>query len=246
MKEEEKRYRYCLYRKNKEFTRLEEQQRLLEAEEVLTDAGPQLLMSCNTWIKSSPRRTQILYRADISSILYHLDIRESMCILESGTGSLTLTYILSKLVREKGAVHTVEYNRERYEAAKREIKDMSLKNIYIYHRTIEEYLKYANIQADRIFLDVPEPEIVLSLCADALKIRGRICVFVPCIEQVQRALKAVKELSSLEVDILLEGIEIPHKPCRLGEDLFGTVPEAVIRSHTGYLLFLTKARSPKE
>ncbi|OAG31778.1 tRNA (adenine57-N1/adenine58-N1)-methyltransferase [Nematocida displodere] len=208
-----------------------------------------LPMTCDRWLKTSTQRTQILYRGDVSMILYHLHLGVGDTVLESGTGTLGLTYALSALVGARGKVHTVECNQERYAEAQKEIGLAGLSNTEIYHDTIGGFLQkntgtrpdrqILQKPVDKVVLDIPEPDEVIEGVVSVLRDLGRVCCFVPCVEQIQRVLKKAATLP-VKVERLVENIEIPHKPKCLEEGVYGTTPQRVMRGHTGYLLFLSK------
>lgn len=172
-------------------------------------------------------------------------------VIESGTGTLSLTYALSQAVGAEGKVHTIECNRERYHAALKDISYAQMRNTLPYNDTIENFILSTSVRPTKIVLDIPEPENTLPGALNILLPSGSLCCFVPCIEQVQRLLlclstikiaEIVQEPSAVVIDRLLEVVEIPHKPVSLAPDVYGTVVAEKVRSHTGYLLFLRKNR----
>eukprot|EP00392_Amoebophrya_sp_AT5.2_P005795 g5805.t1 len=70
---------------------------------------------------SLPHRTQIIYHADISLILGLLDLKPGDRVVETGTGSGSLTTSLAASVFPHGKVFTFEYHEERWGKAKAEI-----------------------------------------------------------------------------------------------------------------------------
>ncbi len=49
-------------------------------------------------------------------------------------------------------------------------------------------------RADAVFLDLPQPWKALAAAKMALRGRGRICCFSPCMEQVQETCKVLREM----------------------------------------------------
>lgn len=54
------------------------------------------------WTVSLPHRTQILYTPDISLILMRLEVRPGHVVIESGTGSGSMTTAMARCVGPKG------------------------------------------------------------------------------------------------------------------------------------------------
>lgn len=73
-----------------------------------------LPLTAALWTQACPHRTEILYAHDIATIVTAgLDLRPGHWVLESGTGSGSLTVSLSRAVSPTGHVVTFEYHRER-------------------------------------------------------------------------------------------------------------------------------------
>ncbi len=70
------------------------------------------------WTQSLRHRTQILYQADISMILLGLNIKPGSVVVESGTGSGSLSTSFVRSAAPNGHVHTFEFNAERVKEAK--------------------------------------------------------------------------------------------------------------------------------
>ena len=65
-------------------------------------------------------RTQILYLADIALICTFLELKPGSVVLESGTGSGSLTHALARAVAPTGHVHTFEFHQDRCATAENE------------------------------------------------------------------------------------------------------------------------------
>ena len=116
-------------------------------------------------------------------------------VLESGTGSGSLTHSLVRAVAPDGHVYTFEFNRVRAEAAAKEIIDHELTDhCTVTHRDIEADGFPPSLAgcADAVFLDLPGPWKCVPSVARSLRPDGVVCSFSPCIEQVQRTCEALK------------------------------------------------------
>lgn len=69
--------------------------------------------SRTTFTNNLQHRTQILYHMDIGSVINHLDIKFGDKVVETGTGSGSLTFSLSQQVGSQGKVFTFEFNKQR-------------------------------------------------------------------------------------------------------------------------------------
>jgi len=67
-------------------------------------------------------RTQILYAPDISMVLLLCDIKCGSIIVESGTGSGSLSTSIGKTVFPDGHLYTFEFNAERVKLAQKELQ----------------------------------------------------------------------------------------------------------------------------
>lgn len=88
-------------------------------------------------------------------------------VLESGTGSGSLTHSLARAVASSGHVHTFDFHEKRTEEASAEFARHGLAHIVtVQHRNIEAlgFPKELHGQADALFLDLPGPWNVSSPC----------------------------------------------------------------------------------
>ena len=82
--------------------------------------------------------TQILYQADISMVLHLLDLKQGDLVFESGTGSCSLTFSLSKRVGNPGKVYTFEFNEDRYKNSQKVIEQMGIHNVKCHWQNVLE------------------------------------------------------------------------------------------------------------
>jgi len=148
------------------------------------------------WTVVLRHRTQILYLADISLICLHLELRPGCIVLESGTGSGSLTTSLARAVGPKGKVYTFEFHSQRATLAREDFERNGLSSIItVEQRNVEEDGFPADLDgiADAVFLDLPEPWKAVPWAAKSLRPDGVLCGFSPCAEQVQETCKALND-----------------------------------------------------
>jgi tRNA (adenine57-N1/adenine58-N1)-methyltransferase len=142
------------------------------------------------WTLVLRHRTQILYIVDIAMVVTYLDLRPGCLVLESGTGSASLTHSLARAVAPTGRVRSFEFHELRAKEAAAELLRNGLPPTLasVVMRNIEEKgfpVDELEGTADGVFLDLPGPWKVVQSAAQCLKPNGRFCSFSPCIEQVR-------------------------------------------------------------
>lgn len=179
------------------------------------------------WTTVLRHRTQILYVADISLICTFLELKPGCIVLESGTGSGSLTHPLARAIAPTGHVHTFEFHLPRAQAAEKEFKEHGMGDIItVKQRNIEElgFPEELHGQADGLFLDLPGPWHAVASAAQCLRPDGVFCSFSPCIEQVQRTCAALEEQGFFAVrsmECLLRHYEVRQEKLTLVDDVEG-------------------------
>ncbi|KAJ6638937.1 tRNA (adenine(58)-N(1))-methyltransferase catalytic subunit TRMT61A [Pseudolycoriella hygida] len=173
------------------------------------------------WTQTLPHRTQIIYTPDISMILFQLDIKPGSVVIESGTGSGSLSHYFIRAVKPTGHLHTFDFHEGRTQQARDEFKSHGIDNfVTVYHRDVCElgFKDELNGCADAVFLDLPAPQIAVPHALKALKDSGgRFCSFSPCIEQSQRCCEALAlhgfvEIQSMEILQIEDVVKIKTIP----------------------------------
>ena len=148
--------------------------------------------------KSLRHQTQIIFPEDMAAICSELNLGPGSQVLESGTGSGSLTHRLALSVIPNGKVTTVEFHATRYDKLKCLFADNQLLGSVI-HMLQGDITCPSTIECmqdgsqDGIFLDIPNPWDFLKSNQDrVLKTGGCFASFSPCIEQIQ---KTVAELT---------------------------------------------------
>ncbi|XP_022665100.1 tRNA (adenine(58)-N(1))-methyltransferase catalytic subunit TRMT61A-like isoform X1 [Varroa destructor] len=164
------------------------------------------------WTLALPHRTQILYTRDITLTTFQLDLRPGSVVVESGTGSGSMTHSLARAVAPHGKVYTFDFHLVRSEMAQKEFSSHGLNDIVICaHRDVCTDGFGLTGVADAVFLDLPHPWLAVHHAIQALKdTGGRICSFSPCIEQVQKTCDRLRELRCVELTTM-ECLERPYE-----------------------------------
>uniref|UniRef100_A0A0E0GZ26 tRNA (adenine(58)-N(1))-methyltransferase n=1 Tax=Oryza nivara TaxID=4536 RepID=A0A0E0GZ26_ORYNI len=147
------------------------------------------------WTLVLSHRTQILYLADISLVVSYLELVPGCVVLESGTGSGSLTTSLARAVAPHGRVCTFDFHDQRAASAREDFERNGLTSIItVAVRDIQGqgFPEEHTGAADAVFLDLPQPWLAIPSAGTMLKQDGVLCSFSPCIEQVQRACEAMR------------------------------------------------------
>ncbi|KAF3444635.1 hypothetical protein FNV43_RR14328 [Rhamnella rubrinervis] len=147
------------------------------------------------WTLVLSHRTQILYIADISLVIMYLEIVPGCVVLESGTGSGSLTTSLARAVAPTGHVYTFDFHELRAASAREDFEKMGLSSLAtVAVRDIQGqgFPDAYSGMADSVFLDLPQPWLAIPSAGKMLKQDGILCSFSPCIEQVQRSCETLK------------------------------------------------------
>ena len=166
------------------------------------------------WTLVLRHRTQILYLADIAMICARLELRPGAIVLESGTGSGSLTHSLARSVAPHGKVYTFDFHEQRVEEARNEFQNNGISDVVsIAHRNIEHdgFPEDLHGRADAVFLDLPGPWHVVPSASLCLRPDGVFCGFSPCIEQVQNTTERLNACGFKDIhtcEILLREFEV--------------------------------------
>jgi len=166
--------------------------------------------------------TQVIYPRDWGLIVAFSDIKVGDIIVEIGTGSGALLAFLAYRVGEKGWIYSYERDPERAKKALENIKNMKVPQRYTIKikDVAESGIDERNV--DVIFIDIPEPWTVIKHCWCALKPGGRIIVYVPTYNQVEKVLRELMYQGFIDISIR-EGFirEIQIKPYAIRPKLKG-------------------------
>ncbi|XP_011502604.1 PREDICTED: tRNA (adenine(58)-N(1))-methyltransferase catalytic subunit TRMT61A [Ceratosolen solmsi marchali] len=156
------------------------------------------------WTLTLPHRTQIIYTPDISLIIYLLDLVPGSIVIETGTGSASLSHALIRTVRPNGHLHTFDFHEQRVVLAQEEFKNHGIDEfVTVKHRDVctEGFGDELDDMVDAVFLDLPHPWLTIDFAIKSLKRKGgKLCSFSPCIEQVQRTCAKLSSMGFISIE----------------------------------------------
>lgn len=182
------------------------------------------------------RRAQIITSKDSFIIPLHLDIGCGSRVIEAGVGSAGLTVVLLKAVGPHGRVYSYEMREDFASTAKRNVA--MAENPSSWELTIGDICTTdLPKQVDAAVLDIPNPWDALENVVSALRVGGHVCVYVPNANQLEAAVKRMRELGLAEV----AAFETIQREMVVHEG--GVRPSFETLGHTGYLAFGRKTRA---
>lgn len=184
-----------------------------------------LRLTPELWTQLLLHRTQILYQTDISMILLQLDIKPGSIVVESGTGSGSLSHSILRACLPSGYLHTFDINETRANEARKEFQAHGFgQNVTVTARNICEsgFGQELEGKADACILDLPQTWLAIEHANRVLKLDGsRLCTFSPCIEQVQMNVAKMEELKFKDIETLeclLRPYEVRVKKLRVWDE----------------------------
>lgn len=217
------------------------------------------------WTLTLPHRTQILYCLDVGVVVHELELGPGHFVVESGTGSGSLSHALIRAVQPEGRLYTFDFHADRARLAKEEFQKHGIADfVNVFQRDVclEGFGKDLDNKSDAVFLDLPHPWEAIKHIPDIMKSRGgRFGSFSPCIEQVQKTCRALRDSGFVEIrtmECLQKEYQVRTKtfpvldldPSTSAEEterrvreqtkkITTGVPPSVMPGHTGYLTFAT-------
>ena len=195
-----------------------------------TTLKPQL----TDYIMKSSRNTQIIYPKDAALIVMFSGIGPGSRVVESGTGTGSLTTALAHYVGSTGKVYTYELRSEfQKNAAKNLQRSKLIDNVEMKSGDVT-LTGYDERDVDAVILDLAVPWLVVPHAYAALKLSGVIVSFSPTIDQVVRTTEALRENGFVfieTVECLMRTMQVERGKTR---------PNTMMTGHTGYITHARK------
>jgi tRNA (adenine57-N1/adenine58-N1)-methyltransferase len=185
------------------------------------------------FIMKSSRNTQIIYPKDAALIVMFSGIGPGSRVIESGTGTGSLTTALAHYVGSAGKVYTYELRPEfQKNAAKNLQRSGLIANVEM--KSGDVTLGYEERDVDAVILDLAVPWLVVPHAYEALKPSGVLVSFSPTIDQVVKTTEALKENNF----VFIETIECMMRAMQVERGK--TRPQTLMTGHTGYITHARK------
>ncbi|KAJ3441739.1 tRNA (adenine(58)-n(1))-methyltransferase catalytic subunit trmt61a [Anaeramoeba flamelloides] len=163
-----------------------------------------LRFSPYTHIVTINRRTQIIYPTDISLITIQLEILPGSIVVEAGTGSGSLTSYLAQYVAPNGKIFTHDVVEERVSICKKEFQENGISHLINAEKrnVLEKGFDFVDSCVDSAIFDLPLPWKIIPEAERILKPNGMICLYSPCIEQVQLTCETLRKYNFIEIETI--------------------------------------------
>jgi len=207
---------------------------------VKTAAGAQVIVLKPTLydvqMLLAKRATQVIYPKDSSFMVALSGVGPGSLVVEIGTGSGFLTMVLACAVRPSGRVISLDVKKEYIEVAKSNLELTECADVVeFYQLDGREGIPAENV--DAVFADIPDPWNALKSAHEALADGGSFLAFLPTTNQVSKLLKEA-ESSGLFCDLRVYEVSVrEYQP-----EPEALRPYSVQVAHTGYIVFMRKAR----
>ena len=186
-------------------------------------------------MESLDRGAQVITPKDAATILLHCDIKAGDRVIEVGAGSGGLTTALLHSVAPTGQVLTLELKEENALRVKKNTARVGLDKYWSYQiGGAREMNVDVDWKADALTMDMPDPWLALDNLEKHLRAGGRLCAYVPNMNQAESIVNALREHGYSDVHALenmQRGLEVHPGGVRPSFEMLG---------HTGYLIFARK------
>ena len=186
------------------------------------------------YIMKSSRNTQIIYPKDAALIVMFSGIGPGSRVVESGTGTGSLTTALAQYVGDTGKVYTYELRPEFQKNARKNLERSKLIDRVEMKSGDVTVSGYEERDVDAAILDLAVPWLVVPYAYAALKPSGVLISFSPTIDQVVRTTEALRENGF----VFIETLECLMRTMQVERGK--TRPNTMMTGHTGYITHARK------
>jgi tRNA (adenine57-N1/adenine58-N1)-methyltransferase len=139
-----------------------------------------------------PRAAQVIYPKDTGPLLVWGDVYPGATVIEGGVGAGAFTIALLRAVGPNGHLISYELREDFAAAARRNVATFFGDAPQWTLKVCDLYDGFDEIEADRIFIDLPEPGRALDVIARALRPGGVFVAYVPTAIQLKDTVEALQ------------------------------------------------------
>lgn len=186
------------------------------------------------FVTKSSRPTQVVYPKDLGAIAAWTDLSPGKIVVESGTGSGSLTCFAANLVRPEGHVYSYEIREDFLKIARKNIERCGMSEyVTLINRDAREGIEQRGV--DVAILDVGDPWALVRPMADALRGGGLLTSISPTVNQVEKVTMELDRVGFVDVETL----EMMMRRMEVREGR--TRPSMRMIGHTAYLTFARRS-----
>ena len=212
-------------------------------DDITTNSGDKFYIlrpSLIDYMMKVKRKTTIVYPKEAGLIILELGVQSGSKIIEIGTGSSSLTILLSRLAGKEGRIYSFDKNIEHQEnAIKNFEKFKEFDNVFFKIQDPSIDMDLGVTDAEAVFIDIPSPWTVLKAAYSSLAGGGHIGTLSPNIEQITTTVNMMENVGFTRIrcfEVLTRGIRVSKRGL--------TRPFDRMIGHTAYLLFAEKINNP--
>jgi len=185
--------------------------------------------SLSDLLASVRRGAQIITAKDAAYLLFLAGVGPDATVAEAGAGSGALTVALAYAVGPRGRVISYERRDDFLDAARGNVRRAGLEARVSFRRrdVVAEGLDATDLAS--VVLDLPEPWAALASVRSALASGGFVATYTPTYNQLERTVRALRDLRFDEV----RALELLERGLHVGDG--GTRPAFEMLGHTGFL-----------
>jgi len=178
------------------------------------------------------RGPQIILPKDLGYIISRTRVNKEFKIVEAGGGSGGATSFFAGIAKK---VHTYEIIKENYELIKKNLEYLKIKNVKLTKGDLTEHIEKEK-DIDLLFLDMPDPKIILEKNLSGIKNGHYIVCYLPSISQIS---DLVNFIESVEYLYFEEISEIILRHWKINSRISRPEHRKEI-DHTAFLVFIRK------
>jgi len=175
------------------------------------------------------RGAQIVTPKDAAQLVALANVRPGGRVAEAGSGSGALTICIAYAVGPSGQVVSFDRRHDFLEHARSNVARAGLADRVEFRERDVVSTGFDLAGFGSIVLDLPEPWEALKAAREALSAGGYVATYTPTYNQLERTVRAMRELHLTEV----RALELLERGLHVGDG--GTRPEFEMLGHTGFL-----------